>query len=48
MQVKKNKKKAKADVKPAQNVPTNDGKEPDDGNAKFLQGKFHNDFSFSK
>lgn len=31
VQVKKNKKKAKADVKPVQHVSTNDGKEPDDG-----------------
>lgn len=31
VQVKKNKKKTKTDVKPAQNVSTNDGKEPDDG-----------------
>ncbi|XP_041664691.1 metadherin a isoform X2 [Cheilinus undulatus] len=30
-QVKKNKKKAKADVKPVQQVSTSDGKEPDDG-----------------
>ncbi|CAJ1083443.1 metadherin a isoform X1 [Xyrichtys novacula] len=31
VQVKKNKKKAKAEVKPVQNVSTTDGKEPDDG-----------------
>ncbi|XP_023134550.2 metadherin a isoform X1 [Amphiprion ocellaris] len=31
VQVKKNKKKTKADVKPVQHVSTNDGKEPDDG-----------------
>ncbi|XP_008299232.1 metadherin a isoform X2 [Stegastes partitus] len=30
-QVKKNKKKTKTEVKPVQHVPTNDGKEPDDG-----------------
>ncbi|CAG5884979.1 unnamed protein product [Menidia menidia] len=31
VQVKKNKKKPKLDVKPVQHVPANDGKEPDDG-----------------
>lgn len=31
VQVKKNKKKTKTDVKPVQHVSTNDGKEPDDG-----------------
>lgn len=41
VQVKKNKKK-KTDVKPAQHVSTNDGKEPDDGNTQLLQGKFSN------
>lgn len=30
-QSKKNKKKAKTDVKPVQHVSTTDGKEPDDG-----------------
>lgn len=46
VQVKKNKKKPKTDVKPVQHVSTNDGKEPDDGKAQLWSGKFHNYFSF--
>ena len=37
VQVKKNKKKTKTDVKPVQHVSTRDGKEPDDG--KTVVGK---------
>lgn len=48
VQVKKNKKKAKTDVKPVQKVSTADGKEPDDGESQPCHGEFHKDFSFSK
>lgn len=36
VQVKKNKKKTKTDVKPAKSVSTNDGKEPDDGKQQLF------------
>lgn len=39
VQVKKNKNKAKADVKPVQHVFTNDGKEPDDGKTQLTVGE---------
>lgn len=48
VQAKKNKKKAKTDVKPVQRVSTTDGKEPDDGESQPCQCEFHKDFSFSK
>lgn len=47
VQVKKNKKKNKTDVKPVQLLSSNDGKEPDDGTAQPLRRKCHNSFSFS-
>lgn len=47
MQVKKNKKKTKTDVKLVQHLSTNDGKEPDDGKTQRWKGKFHYNFSFS-
>lgn len=47
VQVKKNKKKTKTDVKPVQQVSTNDGKEADDGKIQPWKEKFHSNFSFS-